>query len=234
VRFARNNPIIGRPCSLGMIRVTRTGTLTLFFLIGYLIESAMEKDFKKTFTAILILSLLLLISFLIRWTMEKSAIPDRDSIDLVLLEVQGDVPKPGIYLLDRRIATVASAAAAAEYPWQIPGEAARQKISSGQSLAFFRKQERTIIQFGRMPGAAILAYGLKLDLNSASVEELQLIPHMSQNIAMAIVNRRRAKNWELLEELVEINGVGPKTAQKLEEYLEISPAGSNRAGQDSY
>ena len=73
-----------------------------------------------------------------------------------------------------------------------------------------------------MPGAALLACGLKLDLNSASLGELLLIPHMRPEIAESIIKRRREKAWEQVDDLVEIRGVGPKTAQKLQDYLEVS------------
>jgi competence protein ComEA len=73
-----------------------------------------------------------------------------------------------------------------------------------------------------MPGAALLAAGLKLDLNSASLDELLLIPHMRPEIAASIIEKRREKAWEQVDDLIEIRGVGLKTAQKLQDYLEIS------------
>jgi competence protein ComEA len=73
-----------------------------------------------------------------------------------------------------------------------------------------------------MPGAALLALGLKLDLNSASLDELLLVPKMHPKIAAAIIERRQEDEWEQIDDLIEIRGVGPKTVQNLQDYLEIS------------
>ena len=139
-----------------------------------------------------------------------------------MVEVKGDVSKPGIYALDRAAATVGDAAAMAGCPWEVPAAVAPRKLISGQSLEVLRQETGIAIRLGRMPGAALLACGLKLDLNSASLDELLLIPRMRAEIAASIIERRREKAWEKVDDLIEIRGVGPKTAQKLQAYLEIS------------
>jgi DNA uptake protein ComE-like DNA-binding protein len=46
---------------------------------------------------------------------------------------------------------------------------------------------------------------------------------MRRGIAAAIIDRRAEKEWKRTDDLIEIRGVGPKTLQKLHDYLEISP-----------
>ncbi len=181
----------------------------------------MEKDNTKILSAILIMSIVLFVFFLTRsrWS---APLPEPEFHPAVMVELKGDIPKPGIYALDSATATVAAAAAMAGCQWQIPAAVARQKLISGQSLEIVRHKTEITIKFARMPGAALLAGGLKLDLNSASLDELLLIPHMRPAIAASIIERRHEKAWEQVDELIEISGVGPKTAQKLQDYLEIS------------
>ncbi|MFZ0927201.1 MAG: helix-hairpin-helix domain-containing protein [Syntrophobacteraceae bacterium] len=187
----------------------------------------MEKDDSKIRAAILIMSIVLFVFSLTR-TKSGAPPPELEVLPAVMVEVKGDIPKPGIYTLDSAAATVAGAAAMAGCTCQIPEALAPQKLISGQSLEILRRKTEISIHFGRMPGAALLAGGLKLDLNSASLDELLLIPHMRPQIAASIIERRREKPWEQVDDLIEIRGVGPKTAQKLQDYLEI-PEGSRRA-----
>ena len=179
----------------------------------------MEKDHTKILAAILIMSIVMFVFFLTRsrWS---ARLPEREFHPVVMVEVKGDIPKPGIYALDSATATVAAAMAGC--PWEIPAAVAPQKLTCGQSLEILSHKTEITIKFGRMPGAALLAAGLKLDLNSASLDELLLIPHMRPEIAASIIERRREKAWEQADDLIEIRGVGPKTAQKLQDYLEIS------------
>jgi competence protein ComEA len=181
----------------------------------------MEKDNTKILAAILIMSIAVFVFFLTRsrWS---APLPEREFHPAVMVEVKGDIPRPGIYTLDSATATVGAAAAMAGCPWEIPVDVAPQKLTSGQSIEIVSHKTEITIKPGRMPGSVLLAAGLKLDLNSASLDELLLIPHMRAEIAASIVARRREKAWEQVDDLIEIRGVGPKTAQKLQDYLEIS------------
>ena len=181
--------------------------------------SAMKKDNRKIRTAILIMSFALF-AFLLTRSRWNAPILDRDLCSTVTVEVKGDVSEPGIYSLDRATATVAAAAAMAGCPWKIPGDTGSRKLMPGQSLEVLRGKPDATIRFGRMPGGALLACGLKLGLNSATLEELLLIPHMRHEIAGSIIERRKEKPWEGVDELTEISGVGPKTVQNFKDYLD--------------
>lgn len=187
----------------------------------------MEKEHRKIGTAILIVSTALFVFFLAR-SRTNAPHPECAIVPAVMVEVKGDVPKPGIYTFESATATVAVAANMAGCSCDIPKDIARRQVISGQSLDILCNGKGITIRFGRMPGAALLACGLKLDLNSASLDELLLIPQMRSEIAASIVERRRKKAWEQVDDLIEIRGVGSKTAQKLQAYLEISPLNGQR------
>ncbi len=188
----------------------------------------MEKEHTKIGAAILIVSTALFVFFLAR-TGTKASHPECAIVPAVMVEVKGDVPKPGIYTFESATATTVGAAAnMAGCSRDIPADIGRQQVISGQSLDILCNGKGITVRFGRMPGAALLACGLKLDLNSASLEELLLIPQMRSKIAAAIVERRRKEAWEQVDDLTEIRGVGSKTAQKLHAYLEISPLNGQR------
>ncbi len=181
----------------------------------------MEKDHTRLRAAILFVSFALFFFLLAR---SRGSLPQAaaEASSSVVVEVKGDVAKPGIYILDITKATAGFAASLAGGA-KVPAGIASQKLISGQSVEVLGRGIGTTIRLGRMPGAALLTCGLKLDMNSASRNEILLIPHMRSIIADAIVERRREKEWDKIDDLTELRGVGPKTVQKFRDYLEASP-----------
>ncbi len=139
----------------------------------------------------------------------------------IAVQVRGEALRPGFYLLDSSGATVGAAAAKAGCKLEIPAEAAAIRLRSGQSIEIYRDKTGVEIKSGRMPGPALLACGLKLDLNSAPLSDLLLIPHLRPGIAAAIVKERRLKPWKSIDDLLQIRGIGPKTLERLNKYVEV-------------
>lgn len=58
-----------------------------------------------------------------------------------------------------------------------------------------------------------------IDINSASFEELTLIPGIGETIAKRIVEYREMKGKiESIDELIEIKGIGPKRLMSIKRY----------------
>ncbi len=147
----------------------------------------------------------------------------------VIVEVRGDIPHPGIHLLPGPTSTVFIALEAAGWNATgsnrlIPEGIAQETIESGNRLRVFGKTGAGIeVAVEKMDGATGFALGLRLDLNSASEDELLLVPLMRPEWARTIVERRKQKPWKLLDELDEIHGIGPKTLEKWRPHLEAIP-----------
>ncbi|WP_461208618.1 ComEA family DNA-binding protein [Desulfocurvus sp. DL9XJH121] len=67
----------------------------------------------------------------------------------------------------------------------------------------------------------------KLNLNTATVEQLAQIPEIGEDLAKAIIELRE-ENGEFvdMEELLDVDGVDPALLRKLDKYLFIKPASS--------
>ncbi len=63
---------------------------------------------------------------------------------------------------------------------------------------------------------------LKVDINSADVEELDELPEVGPSTAEAIIEYRRANgSFAAVEELEEVPGIGPTTIEKIEPFATV-------------
>ncbi|HOL24139.1 MAG TPA: helix-hairpin-helix domain-containing protein [Candidatus Hydrothermia bacterium] len=61
----------------------------------------------------------------------------------------------------------------------------------------------------------------KVDLNTATLEELIAIPGIGHKTAESIIERRNRSLFKDVDELLEIKGIGEKKLQVLKQYLEV-------------
>lgn len=146
----------------------------------------------------------------------------------VMVVATGDLRKPGYYLLEGPEVTVAQVVEAAgglrgDSPGALPAEIAARPVRSGQAVHLSASTQGPVgIVVEAMPAGARLTLGEKLNVNASSEEELMLVPQMKAEFAAAIVAQRRRSCWRRLEELERIPGVGPKTVEKWQPYLEAT------------
>jgi competence protein ComEA len=143
----------------------------------------------------------------------------------VAVAVEGAVKEPGVYLLEGPEVTVSRAIELAgglrnDSSNTVPEDFALRSIGNGQMVRVAGSgQGPAGIRIETMPAAARLTLGEKLNVNTSSEEDLMLVPQMKSGFAAAIVDRRRRKPWQSLDELEEIPGVGPRTIEKWTNYL---------------
>ena len=179
------------------------------------------------FRAILVLAALMFLALLLSSFKNDQTLRVPCPLPLVV-DVQGEIDNPGVHLSSGPCATLAEVLKAAGVPEErIRGktieESCRRLVCSGQSVhAVYSEAGDLTVWMEPMPANARLTLGKKLDLNETSEEELCLVPLMKPEFASAIVNRRKRRPWEHLGELREISGIGPKTAEKWKDYLEVA------------
>lgn len=140
----------------------------------------------------------------------------------VIVDIQGAVEHPGIYLLKGPTATTADALkAAGRESFEVPDHLRDCTVTSGHLIRVVETSDGVHIQLERMGAAALLTIGMKLDVLSATVEDLCLVPRMRQEFAEAIVRYRQRNPLRSLDELKAIPGVGPKTIEKWRNHLYI-------------
>ena len=72
-------------------------------------------------------------------------------------------------------------------------------------------------------GSAVADTSRKLDLNTASIDELQRLPRIGPKMAQRIVEfRRQYGPFKKFDDLQRVKGIGEKTLQVLKPYIKIS------------
>ncbi|MEL6344786.1 MAG: helix-hairpin-helix domain-containing protein [Myxococcota bacterium] len=141
-----------------------------------------------------------------RWAMTSSP-PVSES---VVVEVRGDVPRPGFY----ERATVHDALRAAG------------ASTDGQVDATLEPGTRLVVDGGRLrleQMDALMVFGLPIDVNTAGVDALDSIPGVSSRLARAIVDDRDQNGaFDTIDDLSRVAGVGPATVEKLRPFLNAS------------
>lgn len=63
---------------------------------------------------------------------------------------------------------------------------------------------------------------LKVNLNTADVDELDELPQVGPSIAQKIIDYRQANGmFRTVDELEEVSGIGPKTIEKIKPFAEV-------------
>ena len=63
---------------------------------------------------------------------------------------------------------------------------------------------------------------LKIDINNAVQEELEQIPHIGEVIAARIIEyREKNGNFEKIEDIINVKGIGEKTFYKIKEFIYV-------------
>ncbi len=82
-----------------------------------------------------------------------------------------------------------------------------------------RLQRRPVVAPVIVGAKKITANDAAINVNLATLEELQRLPGIGVKIAERIVDARKAKPFEAIEDLRKVSGIGAKTLDKLKPYI---------------
>lgn len=78
------------------------------------------------------------------------------------------------------------------------------------------------IKIRELNGREALFFGRKININEADEEALIPVPGIGERLAGEILSLRERKGrFKSIGELIEVKGIGPKTLQKLEKFVEV-------------
>jgi competence protein ComEA len=143
----------------------------------------------------------------------------------LFIQVSGSVQRPGVYSFQQPV-SVEEVVARSGGP--LPGldpDPAWRTLQARQGMRILVTADESghaRVKLKEMSVSWLLALGLSVDVNRLSAAELALVPGISRSLAERIVTvRQRRGGYDCLEELCEVDGVGPKTLERLRNYLVV-------------
>jgi len=94
-----------------------------------------------------------------------------------------------------------------------------EKVVPCGSVIIFDRDGR-LLEVQRLAGAQIVACGKRIDLKSATGEDMRSVPGIGPGLARRIEEHTGAFGpFESVDDLVKVKGIGPRKAQELRLYL---------------
>ncbi len=137
-----------------------------------------------------------------------------------VVEVAGEVRKPGIYLFQ----TPPALAEAIEKAGGMKEEArletqGSEPLETGTLITVAKKSRITL---GRMAANKLLVFSIPLDLNRVTAEDLCLVPGIGGSLAREIAAyRERRKGFNSVDELKNVKGIGEKKYEGFKKYFVV-------------
>ena len=72
-----------------------------------------------------------------------------------------------------------------------------------------------------MSGPELLTLGLKLDVNRASVDDLEALPGIGPVLAGRIKERAESRPFDSVDDLLFVKGIGPAKLEKIRPFVTV-------------
>jgi len=199
-------------------------TLTRFKPI-FKIPNPQLNYFSSASQGILFLLALFLVFLLYFKFYYPSPLPPEEDYKEIVVEVLGDVQKPGVHIF-KHPPTLREAI---EKAGGIKNQTISEKdlslgtLETGSLLTVQKvSSQETKIKIERMEAKKLMVFSIPLDLNRVSVEDLCLIPGIGESLAQEIITYRRKRGrFRSVEELKNVKGIGEKNYQFLKIYFTV-------------
>jgi len=146
-------------------------------------------------------------------------IPYSDARDgSLVVELTGDIPQAGVYYLPEKTTLSRFMSMAGVSREAREEENLSRPLTSGASV---RIEEDGRMTVGKMRGALRLALSLPIDINTATREELLMVPGIGEKTVGQIMSLRASTKGGIrsLDELMKIKGIKEKRLEKMRGYF---------------
>jgi competence protein ComEA len=154
-------------------------------------------------------------------------LPPEETYQEVVVEILGEVQKPGIYIFKNPPPLIEAVEKAGGFKESARFEGAQSSevLKTGTLLNVSKESPREVrITLGRMEARKLFAFSIPLDLNRVSAEDLCLIPGIGESLAREIVTyRERRKGFHSVEELINVKGIEKKKYQSFKTFFTVRP-----------
>ena len=156
---------------------------------------------------------------------DRPLVPNKISGQEVWIEVDGPFEKRGVYAVEKgqRVLDVLAKAGGFQENISLTPESLSAKVEQSGRLSLAPAGEgkrKIILQPLAPPKMKVLS--LPVNINTARVEELDILPGIGPKMAQAIVDYRESHGrYYTLEDLLQVKGIGPKKFASLRPHLTV-------------
>jgi len=154
-----------------------------------------------------------------------SPLPPEETVKEIVVEVLGEIQKPGIYIFRNppTIKEVLEKAGEQRETANFDETPSSEVLETGTLLEVRRESSQEIkIKIERMEANKLLVFSIPLDLNRVSIEDLCLVSEIGELLAREIVvYRGKRKGFRSVEELKNVKGIGEKKYQFLKNFFAV-------------
>ncbi|MGT2958059.1 hypothetical protein A9Q68_00760 [Streptococcus bovimastitidis] len=158
---------------------------------------------------------------------ESKVRTDKTTIQEIVVDLKGAVKKEGVYHLplESRVADLIEMAGGLLESAEPKAINLAQKLSDGSVIYVAQKGEAKAVNLtenlSSESSQAEVGKG-KVNINRASIDDLQKIPGIGEKRAQEIIEAREAVGgFKKLEDLLKISGIGKKTIEKLKNEISL-------------
>ncbi len=137
-----------------------------------------------------------------------------------VIEVTGEVRKPGIYVFQTPPALGEAIEKAGGMKEAVHLESqGSERLETGTLITVAKPSH---ISLGRMAANKLLVFSISLDLNRVTAEDLCLVPGIGDSLAREIAAyRERRKGFRSVDELKNVKGIGEKKYQAFAKFFTV-------------
>ncbi len=155
----------------------------------------------------------------------RSPLPPEEVYQETVIEVVGEVKKPGVYIF-KHTPTLREAiekAGGLKEDYNFEKDLSSEPLETGTLLNVQKVSSKEIkIRVGRMEAKKLIVFSIPLDINRATIEDLCLIPGIGETLAVEIISyRERRGGFRSIEELKEVRGIDDKKLKEFKQYLTV-------------
>jgi competence protein ComEA len=142
----------------------------------------------------------------------------------VRVDVSGDIAAPGVYTLPPGsiVQDALTAAGGPNDDADLTRLNLAEPLSDGEQILVPARGQTNTPSPGQQPNS--LSPGEKLDINTATAEQLEALPEIGPVMAARIVDYRTEHGpFRTIEEIMDVSGVGPKTFEAIKDLVTVNP-----------
>ena len=154
-----------------------------------------------------------------------TALEQPEGAPVIVIEIEGEVPAPGVYCFDHvpSLREVLSRGGEFLNPGRDVAQDLNAGVNRGSTVLVRKSQGKVSLNVGPMAAGKRILFGIPMDLNAATAEDLSEIPGIGPGISREIITYRNKQGSFLnLEEIKEVRGIGEKKYRRIKKYLTVT------------